>query len=167
MTLGRCNYMKRSGRTFLLRCLDRRPHLIARYDGQTADDERPAIRTQARVILTNPEMLHLAVLAWHERHWQRFLTKLRYIILHEAHDYRGTYGSNVAMLMRRLLLVCGRYGSAPQFIATSATIAAAGPLRRISDPPRVAISAPSARSDCASHQRAAPPGARAAASSSA
>jgi DEAD/DEAH box helicase domain-containing protein len=108
------------------------PHTIARYDGQTKDDEKPSIRAAARVILTNPEMLHLAVLGWHERHWQRFLTNLRYIILDEAHDYRGTFGSNIAMLMRRLLLVAGRYGASPQFIATSATIAdPAGHMQRL------------------------------------
>lgn len=107
-------------------------HTIARYDGQTKDDEKPSIRAAARVLLTNPEMMHLAILGWHERHWQRFLRNLRYVILDEAHDYRGTFGSNVAMLIRRLLVVCGRYGSSPKFIATSATIAdPAGHMQRL------------------------------------
>lgn len=99
------------------------PSIVARYDAQTPEDQRPAIRQLSRVVLTNPEMMHLAMLGWHERHWQRFLTNLRYVILDEAHDYRGTFGSNVAMLMRRLRVVADRYGAQPQFIATSATIA--------------------------------------------
>lgn len=107
-------------------------HTVARYDGQSSDEDRKAIRPAVRILLTNPEMLHLALLAWHERHWQRFLTNLRYVILDEAHDYRGTFGSNMAMLMRRLLVVCGRYGAKPQFIATSATIAdPAGHMRQL------------------------------------
>lgn len=99
------------------------PHLIARYDGQTSDEDKKAIRPVARVVLTNPDMLHLAIMAWHSKHWDRFLGKLRYVILDEAHEYRGTFGSNVAMLMRRLLLVCRRLGAEPRFVATSATIA--------------------------------------------
>ena len=98
-------------------------HAVARYDGSTPTDQRQAIRPQVRVMLTNPDMAHRSLLPWHERHWQRFLSNLRYIILDEAHEYRGTFGSNVSMLLCRLLLLCRRYGSNPQFISTSATIA--------------------------------------------
>ncbi len=97
-------------------------HLIARYDGATPEGLKPAIRTQARILLTNPDMLHYAVLAWHERHWGRFLSGLRYVVVDECHEYRGIFGTNVSYLLRRLRALCGRYGSSPTFIATSATV---------------------------------------------
>ena len=99
------------------------PHLVARYDGATADAAKPAIRTQARILLTNTDMLHYAVLAWHDRHWQRFLGKLKCVVVDECHEYRGMFGTNVSYLFRRLRALCRRYGSSPTFVATSATVA--------------------------------------------
>ena len=98
------------------------PHLIARYDGATPDDLKPRIRAEAQVLLTNPDMLHYAVLAWHEKHWERFLSRLRYVVVDECHEYRGIFGTNVSYLFRRLRALCQRYGSSPTFIATSATV---------------------------------------------
>jgi len=98
-----------------------KPHLISRYDGATPEDRRPAIRDQVQVLLTNPDMLHYAVLAYPEN-WQRFLTKLRYVIVDECHEYRGIFGTNVSYLFRRLQAMCRRHHSSPVFIATSATV---------------------------------------------
>ena len=97
-------------------------HLIARYDGATPDSAKPGIRAGAEVLLTNPDMLHYAVLAWHEKHWGRFLSQLRYVVVDECHEYRGIFGTNVSYLFRRLRAMCCRYGSSPTFIATSATV---------------------------------------------
>lgn len=98
------------------------PDLIARYDGSTPDDAKKGIRERGRVLLTNPDMLHYSVLSWHDRHWQRFLSGLRYVVVDECHDYRGIFGTNVAYILRRLRAMCARYGSDPRFIATSATV---------------------------------------------
>ncbi len=98
------------------------PNLISRYDGATPKDLRPDIRASAQVLLTNPDMLHYAVLAWHEKHWERFLSRLRYVVVDECHEYRGIFGTNVSYLFRRLRAMCKRYGSSPTFIATSATV---------------------------------------------
>lgn len=98
------------------------PHLIARYDGATPDDLKPRIRAEAQVLLTNPDMLHYAVLTWHEKHWERFLSRLRYVVVDECHEYRGIFGTNVSYLFRRLRALCQRYGSSPTFVATSATV---------------------------------------------
>ncbi|MDY3562689.1 DEAD/DEAH box helicase [Gemmata sp. JC673] len=99
-----------------------KPWLISRYDGATPDDDKSAIRNEAQVLLTNPDMLHYGLLAWHERHWQRFFTNLRYVVADECHEYRGIFGTNVSYLFRRLRALCARYGSSPTFIATSATV---------------------------------------------
>lgn len=108
------------------------PHLVARYDGSTPGELKPEIRQFVRVLLTNPDMLHAATLAWHDKHWQRFLRNVKLVILDEAHDYRGTFGGNVALVLRRLLLLCDRYGTRPRFIATSATMTdPAGHLRSL------------------------------------
>ena len=96
--------------------------LIARYDGATPDDQKPQIRAKAQILFSNPDMLHYAVLAWHEKHWERFLSRLRYVIVDECHEYRGIFGTNVSYLFRRLRALCARYGSSPTFIATSATV---------------------------------------------
>src|SRR5258706_2877965 len=98
------------------------PHLIARYDGATPDDLKPGIRAGAQVLLTNPDMLHYAVLAWHEKHWGKFLARLRYVVVDECHEYRGIFGTNVSYLFRRLRALCKHYGSSPNFVATSATV---------------------------------------------
>jgi DEAD/DEAH box helicase domain-containing protein len=99
----------------------------ATYDGDTPRHNRRQIRTEANVILSNPDMLHVGVLPYHPR-WASFLQDLRYIVVDELHQYRGIFGSNVSMVMRRLARVCAHYGSRPQFICASATIANPGEL---------------------------------------
>jgi DEAD/DEAH box helicase domain-containing protein len=101
----------------------RQPRLISRYDGATSTEDRPLVRADVRAMLTNPDMLHRGILPWHERHWARFFTNLRYVIIDECHEYRGIFGTNVAYTLRRLRQLCEHYGSNPVFIATSATIA--------------------------------------------
>ena len=95
---------------------------VATFDGDTPKMERGEIRKNARLVLTNPDMLHLAILPNH-RQWSRFLRSLKYVVLDEAHSYRGVFGSHVALVMRRLRRLCRMYGADPQFIACSATIA--------------------------------------------
>ena len=90
------------------------------YDGDTPTDRRPAIRNLARVIISNPYAFH-RYLDWHSK-WERFFRNLRYIVIDEAHFYRGVFGSNVAQLIRRLVRVAEYYRSKPQFIISSATI---------------------------------------------
>ena len=99
----------------------------ATYDGDTPRHNRRKIRTEANVVLSNPDMLHVGVLPYHPR-WASFLQDLRYVVVDELHQYRGIFGSNVAMVMRRLARVCAHYGSRPQFIGASATIANPGEL---------------------------------------
>ncbi|WP_084270667.1 DEAD/DEAH box helicase [Methanobrevibacter cuticularis] len=93
----------------------------ATYDGDTEKSERYGIRQSSRVILTNPYQLH-HILAWHHQ-WKRFYSNLKYIIIDEAHYYKGIFGSNVAYLIRRLKRIANFYGSKPQFILSSATLA--------------------------------------------
>jgi DEAD/DEAH box helicase domain-containing protein len=92
------------------------------YDGDTPSHKRTAIRNNANVLLTNPDMLHVGILPYHGR-WHAFLRDLRYIVVDELHTYRGIFGSHVACVLRRLLRMCAHYGSSPQVIASSATIA--------------------------------------------
>lgn len=92
------------------------------YDGDTPQDQRPLLRRSATILLTNPDMLHIGILPGHER-WAEFLHQLRYVVLDEAHVYRGVFGSHVAQVIRRLRRLCRQYGSDPQFVLTSATIA--------------------------------------------
>lgn len=99
-----------------------RPSFISRYDGATSADIRPQVREQVQILLTNPDMLHLAILPWHERLWARFFANLKHVVIDECHEYRGIFGTNVAYILRRLRQLCDRYGSSPTFIATSATI---------------------------------------------
>ncbi|BDH79552.1 MAG TPA: DEAD/DEAH box helicase [Methanothermobacter sp.] len=91
------------------------------YDGDTPRDKRPWIRANSRIIITNPYQLH-RILPWH-RQWRRFYKNLKFIVVDEAHQYRGVFGSNVAFLIRRLKRICKYYGSNPQFILSSATLA--------------------------------------------
>jgi DEAD/DEAH box helicase domain-containing protein len=102
------------------------PESLARrigvFDGDTPQEDRPALRRNARAVITNPDMLHFGMLPNH-RSWARFLAGLRYIVVDEAHAYRGVFGSHVANVLRRLYRLCRRYGSTPQFICCSATIA--------------------------------------------
>ena len=92
------------------------------YDGDTPRSQRPGIRNSAHIILTNPDMLHLAILP-NFSSWARFFRSLRYVVLDEMHAYSGVFGSHVALIMRRLRRLCEWQGSRPQFIASSATIA--------------------------------------------
>ncbi len=92
------------------------------YDGDTPQDARRAIRERANVVLTNPDMLHSGILPHHTK-WAKAFENLRYVVIDELHYYRGVYGSHLANLLRRLKRVCEFYGSSPQFICCSATIA--------------------------------------------
>lgn len=91
------------------------------YDRDTLDEDRPLIRENARIVLTNMFKLHL-ILFWHFQ-WCKFYSNLKFVIIDEAHKYRGVFGSNVALLIRRLRRVAEYYGSEPQFILSSATLA--------------------------------------------
>lgn len=116
------------------------------YDGDTDQSSRRWIRDHANLILANPDMLHFGILPNHEW-WAKFFRRLRYVIVDEAHSYRGVFGSHVANLMRRLRRVCAYYGAGssfpePVFIAASATASDPGvsfgrligaPAREISD----------------------------------
>ncbi len=95
---------------------------LAIYDGDTPREERPAIRRRSNLILTNPDMLHVGVLP-HHKNWGDVFSNLRYVVVDEAHVYRGVFGSHVANVLRRLRRVAAIYGSEPRFILTSATIA--------------------------------------------
>ena len=91
------------------------------YDGDTPASARRAIRAAGHVVVTNPDMLHTAILPHHTK-WLRLFENLRYVIIDELHQYRGVFGSHVANVIRRLSRICRFYGSDPQFICTSATI---------------------------------------------
>src|SRR5262252_624065 len=97
------------------------------YDGDTPSDARKAIRERGHVILSNPDMLHAGILPHHTR-WVRLFENLRYIVLDELHTYRGVFGSHLANVLRRLARIAEFYGSKPQFICCSATIANPGEL---------------------------------------
>ncbi len=92
------------------------------YDGDTPPTRRRQIRDEARILITNPDMLHTGILPHHPR-WAMLLENLRWVVLDELHVYRGVFGSNVANLLRRLRRLCRFYGSEPHFALTSATIA--------------------------------------------
>lgn len=92
------------------------------YDGDTPSSTRSALRDRADMILTNPDMLHAGILPTHAR-WAHFFEQLRTVVIDEVHTYRGIFGSNVANVLRRLSRICAHYGSSPQFICASATIA--------------------------------------------
>jgi DEAD/DEAH box helicase domain-containing protein len=91
------------------------------YDGDTPSEERPLIRRTANVILTNPDMLHAAILPGHAR-WADFLLRLAYVVVDEAHVCRGVFGSHVAMVLRRLRRLAAHYGGHPRFVMASATV---------------------------------------------
>jgi DEAD/DEAH box helicase domain-containing protein len=97
------------------------------YDGDTESERRWRIRRWANLLLTNPDMLHVGVLPHHDR-WGDVLSNLRYVIVDEAHVYRGVFGSHVANVLRRLRRLGAIYGAEPQFLLASATIANPGEL---------------------------------------
>jgi DEAD/DEAH box helicase domain-containing protein len=92
------------------------------YDGDTPREERPAIRRRNNLVLTNPDMLHVGLLP-HHKSWGNFLANLDWVVVDEAHTYRGVFGSHVANVLRRLRRVARAYGSEPRFLLASATIA--------------------------------------------
>jgi DEAD/DEAH box helicase domain-containing protein len=112
------------------------------YDGDTPAEERRRLRQTGRILLTNPDMLHVGILPQHFRWWRPFLRSLRYVVLDDMHVYRGVFGSHVALVLRRLWRACRVHGADPQVICTSATIAnpeefgsrlAGRPLRLVAD----------------------------------
>jgi DEAD/DEAH box helicase domain-containing protein len=92
------------------------------YDGDTPSAQRSTIRNEARLLVTNPDMLHVGILPHHTR-WMRFFSNLRFVVLDEIHTYRGVFGGHVANALRRLQRICRFYGADPRFISASATIA--------------------------------------------
>jgi len=98
---------------------------VTTFDGDTPQVERADVRKRARVVLTNPDMLHLGILPNHQQ-WSRLLRRLKYVVIDEAHIYRGVFGSHVAGVMHRLRRLCQFYGASPRFICCSATIANPG-----------------------------------------
>jgi DEAD/DEAH box helicase domain-containing protein len=97
------------------------------YDGDTPREERPAIRRRSNLILTNPDMVNVGLLP-HHKGWGDFIANLRWVVVDEAHTYRGVFGSHVANVLRRLRRVARLYGSEPRFLLASATIANPGEL---------------------------------------
>jgi DEAD/DEAH box helicase domain-containing protein len=91
------------------------------YDGDTPQSHRPSIRKNARIVLSNPDMLHTGILP-HHANWADFFSNLKFVVIDEAHTYRGVFGSHVANVIRRLKRVANFYGAKPQFILASATI---------------------------------------------
>lgn len=91
------------------------------YDGDTPQSQRPGIRKNARILLTNPDMLHTGILP-HHTNWSEFFQHLKFVVIDEVHTYRGVFGSHVANVIRRLRRAAAFYGARPQFILASATI---------------------------------------------
>ena len=99
------------------------PHIrYATFDGDTAQQERSEIKKRANIVLTNPDMLHVGILPNHSS-WSRLFRNLTYVVIDEAHIYRGVFGSHMSNILRRLRRICARYNAHPQFICCSATIA--------------------------------------------
>ncbi len=100
----------------------RLPVPVHTYDGDTPRGKRSTIRQSGGVLITNPDMLHAGILPYHPN-WRSLFGRLEYIVVDEIHVYRGVFGSHVANVLRRLLRLCRFYGSEPQIICASATIA--------------------------------------------
>jgi DEAD/DEAH box helicase domain-containing protein len=99
-----------------------RPIAMRTYDGDTSRERRKAARSAGGILITNPDMLHIGILPHHTQ-WAALFEALRYVVIDELHTYRGIFGSHFANVLRRLKRICAFYGSSPQFISTSATIA--------------------------------------------
>ncbi len=99
------------------------------FDGDTPGDARKAVRSHGDVVVSNPDMLHQAILPHHTK-WAQFFENLAFVVIDEMHGYRGVFGSHMANLLRRLRRVCAFYGVRPQYILTSATIGNPGELAR-------------------------------------
>jgi len=95
---------------------------VATFDGDTPRSRRKEVRLGASIVITNPDMLHVGIMPQHTA-WRSFFSNLRFVVIDEMHAYRGVFGSNVANVIRRLKRICRFYGSNPQFICCSATIA--------------------------------------------
>lgn len=96
------------------------------YDGDTPESERRKIRSRPpRVLITNPDMLHVGFLAYHDA-WKDFFAHLAHVVLDEVHTYKGIFGSHISQVILRTKRVCALYGSQPQFFASSATVANPG-----------------------------------------
>lgn len=108
--------------TFLETLESDRPLVSAVYDGDTSPYQRTKIRQKhPNILLTNPDMLHYALLPFHSK-WEPFWRNLRFVVIDEMHTYRGIFGSHVAQIFRRFQRICRFYGSTPQFVLLSATI---------------------------------------------
>ena len=102
------------------------PGLVAAaYDGDCTPEERTWVRRNANVVLTNPEMLHYALLPHHSR-WATFFMRLRYVVLDELHAFRGVFGTHVAHVLRRLQRVSAAYAAHPTFVACSELVGSNG-----------------------------------------
>ncbi|KAJ3416251.1 hypothetical protein HDV05_002541 [Chytridiales sp. JEL 0842] len=124
---------KRSLINLLAHCPSLNDVVVETFDGDTnwAGGERDRVRQQARVVFTNPDMLHVSVLPGHGK-WKMFLMKLKFVIVDELHYYTGRFGAHCAMVMRRLRRLCALYGNTDvQFISCSATIANPIEVRRM------------------------------------
>ena len=97
------------------------------YDGDTPPAARKAVRQAGHIVVTNPDMLHSGILPHHTK-WVKLFENLQYVVIDEVHSYRGVFGSHLANVLRRLKRLCDFYGSHPQFICCSATIANPGEL---------------------------------------
>jgi DEAD/DEAH box helicase domain-containing protein len=100
----------------------RQPLAVQTYDGDTSRERRKAARNAGGIVITNPDMLHTGILPHHTQ-WAQLFESLRYVVIDELHTYRGVFGSHFANVIRRLKRICKFYGSSPQFILASATIA--------------------------------------------
>jgi DEAD/DEAH box helicase domain-containing protein len=98
------------------------PIVVQSYDGDTPRSQRRQIRLSGGILITNPDMLHASLLS-HHTSWRDLFSTLEYVVVDEIHAYRGIFGSHVANVLRRLRRICRFYGSEPQFICCSATIA--------------------------------------------
>ncbi len=100
------------------------------YDGDTEPGLRQGIRRSGHIVVTNPDMLHSAILPHHTK-WVQLFQNLKFIVIDEMHQYRGVFGSHVANVIRRIKRICAFYGSSPRFILCSATIANPGELAEV------------------------------------
>ncbi len=98
------------------------PVEVHSYDGDTPQSKRRQVRQGDGILITNPDMLHSGILPFHTS-WRSLFSNLEYVVLDEIHTYRGVFGSHIGNVLRRLRRICNFYGSDPQFICCSATIA--------------------------------------------
>lgn len=123
----------------LTRMIPEKADRIAVYDGDTPAQQRSRIRASARIILTNPDMLHIGLLPFHTG-WSDFFAHLKWIILDEIHTYKGVFGSHVANVLRRTKRVASHYRAMPRFIFCSATLSNGRTLaERLTNEPFTAV----------------------------